>query len=347
MSDRRSLEVGGEDTHAGPVEPYMDPGLPDHPHRLTDIDPKAAKRAERQVAGLFVLSALATLGFVVAYVALPLDGSLRRLQASNLLMGVALGVALLAIGVAAIHWAKKLMPDVEVVADRHPLASSEESRADALSQFEVGTEESGFGRRSLIRRAMIGSLALLPLPAVVLLRDLGPLPGNDLAVTNWEKGIRLVTDPTLQPIKISDLEIGQLVNVMPANFEEIPEEDGVARQVARARDAVIVVRMPPDEVEAPAGRENWGVDGVLAYSKICTHVGCPISLYERTTHHLLCPCHQSTFVLNQGGKIIFGPAARPLPQLPIEVDPDGYLVAKLDNGFQEPIGPSYFERGER
>jgi ubiquinol-cytochrome c reductase iron-sulfur subunit len=299
------------------------------------------------VAGLFVLSALATLGFVVAYVALPLDGSLRRLQASNLLMGVALGVALLAIGVAAIHWAKKLMPDVEVVADRHSLASSEESRADVLAQFEVGTEESGFGRRSLIRRAMIGSLALLPLPAVVLLRDLGPLPGNDLAVTNWEKGTRLVTDPTLQPIKISDLEIGQLVNVMPANFEEIPEEDGVARQVARGRDAVIVVRMPPDEVEAPAGRENWGVDGVLAYSKICTHVGCPISLYERTTHHLLCPCHQSTFVLNQGGKIIFGPAARPLPQLPIDVDPDGYLVAKLDNGFQEPIGPSYFERGER
>ena len=91
------------------------------------------------------------------------------------------------------------------------------------------------------------------------------------------------------------------------------------------------------------GRENWGIDGILCYSKICTHVGCPISLYEQTTHHVLCPCHQSTFDLSDGAKVVFGPAARPLPQLPLAVDSEGYLVAQ--SGFTEPVGPSFFERG--
>jgi ubiquinol-cytochrome c reductase iron-sulfur subunit len=105
---------------------------------------------------------------------------------------------------------------------------------------------------------------------------------------------------------------------------------------------VVVVRMEPDEIIPGPGRENWSVAGIVAYSKICTHVGCPISLYERTTHHLLCPCHQSTFDLANSGKVIFGPAARALPQLPIEVDDEGYLVARSD--FTEPVGPSFWER---
>ena len=109
------------------------------------------------------------------------------------------------------------------------------------------------------------------------------------------------------------------------------------------RAAVIVVRMEPEEITPLPGRENWNVDGITSYSKICTHVGCPISLYERTTHHLLCPCHQSTFDLADGGRVVFGPAARPLPQLPIAVDSEGYLVAQSD--FKEPVGPSFWERG--
>ena len=337
----------GEDAHPSAVEPYEDPGVPEHVHRLTDTDPKAARRAERQVAGLFLLSALCTVGFIVAYVAFQPGETINlgvvTTETSNFLLGLTLGVALLAIGMAAIHWAKKLMPDVEVVGQRHALRSSDESRADALEQFQVGTDESGFGRRSLIRRTMIGSLALLPLPAVVLLRDLGPLPGNGLSTTNWDEGVRVLDDPSMRPIKPAELEIGALVNAMPASFLALPEE-GPERLNARAVDPVILVRMSPAEIDPPAGTENWGVDGILAYSKICTHVGCPISLYERTTHHLLCPCHQSTFQLNEGGKVIFGPAARPLPQLAITTDADGYLVAKLKGGFQEPVGPSFWER---
>ena len=115
-----------------------------------------------------------------------------------------------------------------------------------------------------------------------------------------------------------------------------------AQEVAKAKSATVLLRMDPDDIVSDVTR-NWSVSGIVAYSKICTHVGCPISLNERTTHHLLCPCHQSTFDLADSGKVIFGPAARSLPQLPITVNADGYLVAK--SGFDQPVGPSFWERG--
>jgi ubiquinol-cytochrome c reductase iron-sulfur subunit len=180
-----------------------------------------------------------------------------------------------------------------------------------------------------------------------VLRDLGPLPGSVLARTVWKKGIRLTNDVAGTPIKPEEVEIGQLINGEPAVFYE--EEDGeplyegVELNAAKAKAAIIIVRMKPDDITLTKGRENWGVEGIVCYSKICTHVGCPISLWEQQTHHLLCPCHQSTFDLADNGKVIFGPAARSLPQLPITVDDEGYLVAQSD--FTEPVGPSYWERG--
>jgi ubiquinol-cytochrome c reductase iron-sulfur subunit len=106
---------------------------------------------------------------------------------------------------------------------------------------------------------------------------------------------------------------------------------------------VILVRMRPEDIHPLKSRADWGFHGILCFSKICTHVGCPISLWEHQTHHLLCPCHQSTFDLANNGRVIFGPAARSLPQLPIGVDSDGYLIAMHD--FYEPVGPSFWERG--
>ena len=120
------------------------------------------------------------------------------------------------------------------------------------------------------------------------------------------------------------------------------DQGGHRLQTEKAKAAVILVKMQPDDITPWPGRENWGVNGVLCYSKICTHVGCPISLWEQQTHHLLCPCHQSTFDLADSAKVVFGPAARPLPQLPLAVDEEGYLVAQSD--FTEPIGASYWER---
>ncbi|MBA2532864.1 MAG: Rieske (2Fe-2S) protein, partial [Nocardioidaceae bacterium] len=198
------------------------------------------------------------------------------------------------------------------------------------------------------RNSLLGSLAALGLPAVVLLRDLGPLPGDALETTVWAKGMRVVNDVSGTFIRPDQVELGALINAEPAILvpqgteggeETEPALEGAEKQAAKAKAAVILVRIRPDEITPPEGRENWGVDGILCYSKICTHVGCPISLYEQQTHHVLCPCHQSTFDLADGGKVIFGPAHRPLPQLPLGVDEDGYLIAMSD--FPEIVGPSY------
>jgi ubiquinol-cytochrome c reductase iron-sulfur subunit len=240
------------------------------------------------------------------------------------------------------------MSDVEIVEMRHPAASSDADREEAVAAFQQGVSDSGIGRRPLIRNSLLGALATAGLPLIVVLRDLGPLPGSDLAHTVWKKGMRLTNDVAGTPIKPDEVEIGQLINGEPAVFYEedaagAPKFEGVKLNQAKVKAAIIIVRMNPDDITPARGRENWGVEGILCYSKICTHVGCPISLWEQQTHHLLCPCHQSTFDLADNGKVIFGPAARSLPQLPITVDSEGYLVAQSD--FTEPVGPSYWERG--
>ncbi|MDX6253010.1 MAG: ubiquinol-cytochrome c reductase iron-sulfur subunit [Kribbellaceae bacterium] len=351
MSDEKAnLPAVQADEAHGQVqlaEPIPDPGIEPHEPRITDIDPKAADRVERQVATMFTLAGLLALGACVAYFAIPRDSILTvgplTGNANNLTIGLCLGVALFLIGAGAIQWAKKLMVDTEISEERHAAHSTPEQKAEIIEGFQVGVAESGFTRRKLIRRSLIGAMGLLGLPAIVLLRDLGPLPGRSLYNTIWAKGIRVVNDVTLRPIKPSDLVVGQLVNAAPANLAPIEAQSDVEYQNAKAKAAVIMVRIAPNEIRTPAGRENWGIDGILCYSKICTHVGCPISLYEQTTHHVLCPCHQSTFDLADGAKVIFGPAARPLPQLPLAVDAEGYIVAQ--SGFTEPVGPSFFERG--
>jgi ubiquinol-cytochrome c reductase iron-sulfur subunit len=197
-----------------------------------------------------------------------------------------------------------------------------------------------------------------------MLRDLGPLPGDKLDHTIFDMNTwtpeeeawwktqnrtyqRVVRDVVGTPIKVSDLEVGDLVNAEPeivfatdANGQPVVE--GTALLVAKSKAAVILNRMLPDDIVSQQ-TANWSVEGIVCYSKICTHVGCPISLNERTTHHLLCPCHQSTFDLTDSGKVLFGPAARPLPQLQLTVDSEGYLAAVRD--FTEPVGPSFWERG--
>ena len=335
-----------------------DPGIPAHQWRPTDVDRKAEKRAERQVSTLFGLSAICTVLFVVSYFAIDagIDGDIvLGLGASNLALGLCLSGALLFIGIGIIQWARKLMSDVEISEARHPAASSETDREQTLAALKAGLEESGIGRRPLLRNSLIGSVALLAAPAVVLFRDLGPLPsevvdpehGGGLEHTVWKAGVRVVRDVVGTPIRPSDIEIGDLFNAEPevlfANEERgLPGLHGVDLQVAKSKAAVVLLRMDEDDYIPAEGREDWAVEGIVCYSKICTHVGCPISLNERTTHHLLCPCHQSTFDLADSGKVVFGPAGRHLPQLPLAVDDEGYLVAQSD--FTEPVGPSYWER---
>ncbi|GAB3767963.1 ubiquinol-cytochrome c reductase iron-sulfur subunit [Nocardioides ginsengisegetis] len=334
-------------------EPIGNPGLPAHTWRPTDVDPKAEKRAERQVAALFGLSMLCAVLFLVCYFTFKVGGdaasadSFAGLGASNVTLGATLGGALLLIGIGIIQWARKLMGDHEISEYRHTASSSEDDRAATVAALQAGLEESGIGRRPLIRNTLLGAVGILGLPAVVMLRDLGPLPGDKLQHTIWAKGMRVVRDVVGTPIHVADLEIGDLVNaepeaLFPTEENGYPEIEGVDLQVQKVKAAVILHRMQPDDIIPGKGRENWSVNGIVCYSKICTHVGCPISLNERTTHHLLCPCHQSTFDLTDSGKVIFGPAGHALPQLPLAVDDEGYLIAQSD--FTEPVGPSFWER---
>ncbi|HYO18075.1 MAG TPA: Rieske 2Fe-2S domain-containing protein [Dermatophilaceae bacterium] len=324
-------------------------GATHHPRR-TDVDPRAAKRAERQVAMTFVLAALLILASLVAYVVIPVDAGvelplLGPVGALNVALGLSLGLGILFIGLGAIHWARKLMPGTEVVAMRHEMRSADEQRRAAVEAFDRGLADSGFTQRPIIRRTLIGAMLVLPLPLVILLRDLyiapegAPSPAEQLEQTIWGKNVRIVTDVSLNPVRPEDVPVGGLVAAVPENLSEVEEETGNLN--ARAKAAIILVRMTPDEIVSQQG-EAWDYQGILAFSKICTHVGCPIALYEQRTHHLLCPCHQSTFDLADSGTVVFGPAARQMPQLPITVDDEGYLVAVSD--FQQPVGPSFWER---
>ncbi|MCD9197515.1 cytochrome bc1 complex Rieske iron-sulfur subunit [Aeromicrobium wangtongii] len=327
------------------AEPIRDPGLPEHLYRPQDVDEAEATRTARQISAMFIVAGLLFLGFCVAYFAIDIDATFLGWSAQNFAFGVTLGGGMLLIGVGIIQWAKKLMGDHEMIEMRHPAASSEQDRVAVMKDLNAGIEESGFGRRPMIRNSLLGAMGLLGLPAIVLLRDLGPLPHGQ-SHTVWKKGMRLVNDVTGTPLKPADIQVGQLINGEPAvvyetNADGDPVLHGSELLAVKAKAAIIVVRMRPEDVTPDKGKENWGVDGILCYSKICTHVGCPISLWEQQTHHLLCPCHQSTYDLGDNGKVIFGPAHRPLPQLPLGLDDEGYLIAMSD--FPEIVGPSYPE----
>jgi ubiquinol-cytochrome c reductase iron-sulfur subunit len=317
------------------------PGNPDNMAR--------AKTAERIVAALFVLSMLASIGFIAAYVGIEVrsvDGALR----SNLFLGMSMSIAFLAVAVGAVIWVRHIMPTVELTEERHPLRSSDEHRAAFKETFAEGAEASQFVKRPLLRRTLIAATVPLAVAPIVLLRDLGPLPGTTLRHTVWRKGMRLLAYGSNRPLTPAEFSSpGGMITVVPDGYQD--------NQDALAAATAIIIKFRPGEIvfgKPMAARTgsipptgfvvpNWTVDNIVCYSKICTHVGCPAALYEQTTHHILCPCHQSTFDATRGAEVIFGPAPRPLPQLPITTDAQGYLIAQSD--FTEPVGPSFWERG--
>ena len=326
------------------LEPLQDPGLPAHAHRKADHDEAAAKRAERQVAILFLLSAAGTILFIYSYIwipetmyiFLPIFGTTN---AHQLFLGLGLASSLFFIGAGAVHWAKTLMPDEEVTAQRHEMRSSDEDRANLIASVKENAGAAGLGRRSLIKRTLGLSLGLVGLSPLLLLRDLGPLPGDSLTKTTWAEGVHLVTDPGNRRLRPEDLEVGAVAHVLPEI--EHPEHRSLNDI---AKDALLLIRIRPEEFRLDAERLSWTYEGIIAFSKICSHMGCAVALYEQQTKHLLCPCHQSTFDVPTGAKVIFGPAARPLPQLAIKVDEQGYLVAAAP--FNEAVGPSFWERSK-
>ena len=305
-------------------------------------DPTRAKKAERIVVACFLLAMLAGFGFLVAYGTIGV-GSINKTLHSNLALGTTLSLVLLLLGAGAVIWVRHLMPDVELTEQRHPMRSTPQEREAFKETFEEGAETSQFVKRPMVRRSLIAATVPLAVAPIFLLRDLGPLPGTSLDTTAWSRGRRLLVYGTGRPITPAEFSSpGAIVSVGPEGF--LNNDD------AMAKAAVIIIKFRPGQLQFTSANhavankvvENWTVNDIVAYSKICTHVGCPAALYEQTTHHILCPCHQSTFDATQGARVVFGPATRPLPQLPIGVDSEGFLIATSD--FHEPVGPSFWER---
>jgi ubiquinol-cytochrome c reductase iron-sulfur subunit len=198
--------------------------------------------------------------------------------------------------------------------------------------------ESGdrFTRKRLLRVAAGGATAAVGAALVTPAASLGPLLRvNRLAETPWHRGVRLV-DEHGRPLRAGDIEPESFYTAFP---------QGASRELLGA--PLVLVRIDPGDLQLPRGREGWAPDGILAYSKICTHAGCSVALYRAPLYEptssrpaLVCPCHYSTFDPARGAKVLFGPAGRPLPQLPLTIDGGGRLIAA--GGFSGRIGPSWW-----
>lgn len=274
--------------------------------------------AERVVVLAFVASILAGLALAVVYS----RGGQPQLE------GALLAVSLGGIGIGMVVWAKRFLPGEELSEERGPLGSTKEELLAFTETFEQG--EHAIQRRSLLLKMLGGAVGALGIAALFPVRSLGPRPGRGLFGTPFKAGVRLVTadDERVRPDEVS---LDGVITVWPEGS-------------ARAPDApALLIKVGDPELFGAKVRKEWTVEGIVAYSKLCTHTGCPVGLYQAQERQLLCPCHQSTFDVLDGAKPIFGPATRPLPQLPIGVDTEGFLVATGD--FEGPVGAGFWNRG--
>src|SRR3954471_2630996 len=220
-------------THAVPAEAF------DIEHDPAQVDPREDRFAEVQVSALFLLAALAIVGFIVAYVLIDQKDALGRNM--NYALGGTLTVMLVALGAGFCLWAKKLLPHDKAVQERHEFYSPEEEELATEETFLKGFRETGLGTRKLLRRTLLGAAALIPLPAVLLLRDMGPLPGHSLRRSGWYPGARLVDVESKLPIKLGDIEIGGIATVMPSGHTD-PDEYALA--------PTVLIRFAPGEIRS-------------------------------------------------------------------------------------------------
>jgi ubiquinol-cytochrome c reductase iron-sulfur subunit len=268
--------------------------------------------------GCFALSVIAAIALIVVY----LRGGQAQLE------GTFLALTAGGIGVGIVLWAKHELGDEEVEEERHDVASSEEDIEAFRADFAAGEEQ--LSRRKLLM-GMLGA-AVVAMGAALLLpvRSLGPRPGRGLKETGFRGGARLVNQSG-DLIRSDDIPVDGVVTVWPEG------------QAGAADSPTLLIRTRASQEMQPLdGREDWTPENLIAYSKLCTHTGCPVGLYQSQEGLLLCPCHQSTFDVLHGAEPVFGPAARPLPQLPLAIDEDGVVVATGD--FSDPVGPGFWDR---
>ncbi|MBB3675700.1 cytochrome bc1 complex Rieske iron-sulfur subunit [Modestobacter versicolor] len=301
------------------------------------------KKNTRLVTNWFLLAALFALAFVVIYAGsgwfLPdWEWTVESETWSSIytpLLGLTFGASMISVGIGLVLYVKKLLPHETAVQDKHD--GSHFDRVTTGATLMSGLHNSGLPRRKALKGALgllgaaFGAMLLAPLGGFI--KD--PNKGNPLGTTPWAEGLRLLRDDGT-PVRPGDQTPGSLATVFP-------EVEGGNKAYDAA---VMLIRLRPEQLETlvtPEGQEDFGYGDYVAYSKICTHAGCPVSLYEQETSRILCPCHQSQFDVTKGAMPIFGPATRSLPQLPITVDDEGYFVAVSD--FREPVGPSYWNMG--
>lgn len=323
---------------------------------------RAEKRAERAVALWFVISALSGLAFLVAFLFWPYEYVAPGEPGYTVysfytpVVGGTFGLAVLALGIGVIAYVKKFFPDEVSVQQRHDGISDEVDRRTVVAQLQKAGQDTGIARRKLITRAAGGAAGIfglgLGIAAVApLVRD--PWDGGDQAAL-WVTGWRSVSGETVYlrrdtgiPSEISlvrpeDLAPGSIETVFPFRESERGDEEALLHALRRSDNPVMLIRLRPGTpLVLRQGFETYPYGDYVAYSKLCTHLGCPTSLYETQSQRILCPCHQSQFLATEYARPVFGPAARALPPLPITVNDEGYFVA---TGDMPPVGPAFWER---
>jgi ubiquinol-cytochrome c reductase iron-sulfur subunit len=279
--------------------------------------PVRPARPERRIAAAFGLTAAAAAGFAAVYW---LGGQVQ-------LEGVLLAAAFAGLAYGLGAWARHLMPQGPFVEEHEPFASPDRERVAFAAEVEQDTR--AISRRRLLGRALTLAVGALGAALLFPVRSLGPRPGGALYHTPWQAGAPAVTADG-QPVRAADLAVGSVLTVFPQGHVEAGDA------------AALLVRVDPAALRPLPQRAGWSPDGLVAHSKLCTHAGCPVGLYEQGSNLLFCPCHQSVFALLEGARPIAGPATRPLPQLPIEVGDDGYVRARGD--FDGPVGPGFWSR---
>ncbi|CAM01005.1 menaquinol-cytochrome c reductase iron-sulfur subunit precursor [Saccharopolyspora erythraea NRRL 2338] len=328
---------------------------------------RAERRAERAVAAWFMLAGLSALAFLAAFIFWPWGYADPLTQPREYfiyslytpLVGTFLGLSVLAVGFGAVLYAKKFIPHEVAVQQRHDGHPSEEiDRQTAAALLADAGDRSGIARRSMIKRTAGFGAGALGLGAGVVaiggfVRNPWANEGPDsLQHTPWmsENGEKVYlrrstgNSHDISLVRPEDIDAGGFETVYPFRESERHDEHALSAAFRKGDAPVMLIRLRPGSAPIKRkGQEDFNYGDYYAYSKICTHVGCPTSLFEQQTGRLLCPCHQSQFdVVNTYAKPVFGPATRSLPQLPITVDEEGYFVAKHD--FIEPVGPAYWER---
>jgi ubiquinol-cytochrome c reductase iron-sulfur subunit len=325
---------------------------------------RAEKRAERQVAFWFGFAGLAGLAFVVAFIwwpakyVAPSDEGHLMYSLYTPVIGLTLGLAILGIGIGVLAYTRKFVPHEVAVQERHDGGSKELDKATILANLADAGNRSTISRRPMIKRSLafgggVLGLALTALPLGSLLRNPHAQSANaaGLIHTPWQhttKGekvyLRRVTGGRgISLVRPEDLDAGAMETVFP--YRETDSEEDFRKVTLLGDSPVMLIRLRPQDgarVIKHEGQENFNYGDYYAYTKICSHLGCPTSLYEQRTNRILCPCHQSQFDALQYAKPVFGPATRKLAQLPITVDEDGYFISTGD--FPEPVGPAYWER---